>query len=233
MSRIRGLASRVKRKITGQKRVGDAFGQSQDTAFARLDHNAEAAFQLVGASLVGTWEVLLTDLGRSLSGVMPDTESRPLLDRISDALVPTQGPLQDVGRNYRRSLKQGVQKGLQSGQLSDATETILASLAPFPDKFSTGWDKTVDYLEPIFTALDVDGTAEKRFREGRAELESLLRTHNDAYAASMRALPEADDLDRALTDALDTWRAAVVRGIEMTLYDKRTALVEVVGRHAS
>ena len=51
MGRLRGLASRVKRKITGQKSVGDSFGQSQDTAFARLDYNADAAFQLIGASL--------------------------------------------------------------------------------------------------------------------------------------------------------------------------------------
>ena len=233
MSRIRGLASRVKRKIIGQKRIGEEFGPSQDTAFARLDHNAEAAFQLVGASLVGTWEVLLTDLGRALNGAMPDVESRPLLDRISDALVPTQGPLQALGRNYRRSLKQGVQKGLQSGNIADATETILASMVQFPEELSSGWNKTVDYLEPIFSALDADGAAEKRFRAGGAELEGLLRTHNEAYAEAMRALPQADDLDRALTDALDTWRAAVVRGIEMTLYDKRTALVEAAGRYAS
>jgi hypothetical protein len=219
MGRLRGLASRVKRKIAGQKAVGSGFGPSQDTAFARLDHNAEAAFQLVGASLVGTWEVLLTDLARALSRTMPVEESRPLLDRISDALVPTQGPLQA--------------QGLQSGQLSDATETILASMARFPQELSEGWLKTVDYLEPIFTALDPGGAAEARFRVGGGELSGILEKENAAYAAALRALPQADDLDRALTDALDTWRAGVVRGIEVTLYDKRTALVEAAGRRGS
>jgi hypothetical protein len=233
MGRLRGLASRVKRKIAGQKAVGSGFGPSQDTAFARLDHNAEAAFQLVGASLVGTWEVLLTDLARALSRTMPVEESRPLLDRISDALVPTQGPLQALGRTYRQSLKHGVQKGLQSGQLSDATETILASMARFPQELSEGWLKTVDYLEPIFTALDPGGAAEARFRVGGGELSGILEKENAAYAAALRALPQADDLDRALTDALDTWRAGVVRGIEVTLYDKRTALVEAAGRRGS
>ena len=144
--------------------------------------------------------------------------------------MPTQGPLQALGRNYRRSLKQGVQKGLQSGQISDATETILAAMTQFPAELSAGWLKTVDYLEPVFTALDPGGASEARFRAGGKELSDLLSSSNAAYAEAMRALPQADDLDRALTDALDTWRAAVVRGLEMTLYDKRTALVEAAGR---
>jgi hypothetical protein len=233
MGRLRGIASRVKRKIAGRKVVGDDFGPSQDMSFARLDANADAAFQLVGASLVGTWEVFLTDLARALSPTMAVEESRPMLDRISDALVPTQGPLQEVGRNYRRSLKHGVQKGLQSGKLSDATEPILASMVTVPSDLSEGWLKTVDYLEPIFTALDPGGAAEARFRAGGVELSEILSAQNDAYAAAMRALPQAEDLDRALTDALDTWRAGVVRGIEVTLYDKRTALVEAANRRKS
>ena len=230
MGRLRGLASRVKRKITGQKSVGDSFGQSQDTAFARLDYNADAAFQLIGASLVGTWEVLLTDLARALRPVVPDEEARRLLDRISDSLVPIQGPLQSLGRNYRRSLKQGVQKGLQSGQLSDTTETILASMVPFPDEISAGWLKTVDYMLPIFEALDPDGSVQTRCRAGGDELSELIRTHNTVYFEAMRALPAADDLNIALTDSLDTWRDAIVRGLEMILYDKRTALVEAAER---
>ncbi|MFT5686640.1 MAG: hypothetical protein ACI8RZ_007596 [Myxococcota bacterium] len=233
MGRLRGIASRVKRKIAGQKSVGEGFGPSQDMAFARLDANADAAFQLIGASLVGTWEIFLTDLSRALSPTMEVAESRPLLDRISDALVPTQGPLQTGGRNYRKSLKHGVQTGLQSGTLSDATEAILVSMADFPEEMSSGWLKTVDYLEPIFTALDPDGVAEARFRAGGGELLAILNAQNDAYSAAMRALPQAEDLDRALTDALDIWRAGVVRGIEVTLYDKRTALVEAAGRRKS
>ena len=233
MGRLRGLASRVKRKITGHKMVGEDFGPAQDTAFARLDYNAEAAFQLAGASLVGTWEVLLTDFARALGPVMSDAKSRPLLDRISDALVPTQGPLQTAGRTYRSSLKQGVQLGLQSGKLSDATESILSALVRFPEEMSAGWLKTVDYLGPIFEAIDTDGSVESRFRQGGVELQDLLAEQNAAYTEAMRGLPQADDLDRALTDALDIWRAGVARGIEMTLYDKRTALVEAAGRLVS
>ena len=65
-----------------------------------------------------------------------------------------------------------------------------------------------------------------------ANLDDFL-VQNEAYATAMRALSQAEDLDRALTDALDTWRAGVVRGIEVTLYDKRTALVEAANRRKS
>ena len=84
--RLKGLARRVKRRVAGTSSVGDRFGPAQDTAFARLDDNADSSFQIIGASVVGTWEVLLTDLAKAMRGAVPDAKARKLVERVSDAL---------------------------------------------------------------------------------------------------------------------------------------------------
>jgi hypothetical protein len=225
-NRLKGLAKRVKRRVVGRSAVGDQFGPEHDRAFALLDDNADASFQLIGASMVGTWEVLLTDLSRAMQGGLPDAEARKLVERVSDAFVPTQEPMQSASRVFRKALKQGVQQALQSGQLSDATRPISASLQPLPEKMGQGWVKTVEYLQPVLLALKADGSLSSDFVQRHEELVSVLAGHNAAYTERMVAMPQARDLNEALAASLDTWREAVAREMELFLYARRTAMVE-------
>lgn len=224
-SRLRGLARRVKNRVNSGPRVGEQFSAGQDTAFARLDDNADSSFQLIGASVVSTWEVLLTDLARAMQGGIPPAEARKILDRISDALVPTQEPLQSAGKIYRKALKHGVQSALHSGQLADATTPIATSIQPLPEKLGVGWLKTVDYLQPVLERLAPDGSLQADFTDGQANLVLALQQHGAAYASAMAAMPDATDLDDALGAALDAWRLAVARDLEIFLYARRTAMV--------
>ena len=230
LRRLKGLAGRVKRRIVGSNAIGDQLGPAQDAAFARLDHNAEGTFQIIGASVVSTWEVLLTDFARAITGKIPDAQARPLLDRISDALVPTQGPMQGAGKVYRRSIKKGVQHALQTGKLTDATAPIISALEGLPEEMADGWVKTADYLGPVYEALSDDGTIKDDFVRSSSDLRAMLVRCNDAYIEALRALPQAQDLDTALTESMDAWRLAVSRGMEMFLYDRRTTLVEAANR---
>lgn len=225
-NRLKGLAKRVKRRVVGRSVVGERFGPEHDTAFARLDDNAEASFQLIGASMVGTWEVLLTDLSRAIQGGMPDAEARKLVERVSDAFVPTQEPMQSASRVFRKALKQGVQQALQTGLLVDATVPIAASIQPLPEKMGQGWVKTVDYLQPVLSALRTDGSLSADFVQRQEELVSVLADHNATYADRMAAVPQAQDLNTALAAALDAWREAVAKDLELFLYARRTAMVE-------
>lgn len=228
--RLRGLARRVKRRVVGSSAVGDRFGPAQDRAFARLDDNADASFQIIGASVVGTWEVLLTDLAKAMRGAVPDEQARKLVERVSDALVPTQEPMQNASRVYRKALKQGVQQALSTGRLSDATAPICASIEPLPAKLGQGWSKTAEYLEPVLAALSPDGTLRADFAARGAELEASIEAHNAAYTAQMQAMPEATDLDAALAAAMDAWRVDVARTMELFLYARRTAMVDAAQR---
>lgn len=228
--RLKGIARRVKRRVAGDSAVGDGFGPAQDTVFARLDDNADASFQLIGASVVGTWEVLLTDVSRAVNGAVPEAEGRKLLDRISDALVPTQEPMQSASRIYRKALKQGVQQALSTGRLADATAPVVASLALLPDKMGQGWVSTAEYLEPVLSVLSPDGALLVDFQGRGGELAAELSAHNATYADRMAAMPQATDLDAELAAALDTWRAAVSRSMELFLYARRTSMVDAAKR---
>lgn len=231
LDRLRGLARRVKQRVVGGRGVGDGFGPAQDTAFARLDDNADASFQLVGASIVGTWEVTLTDLSRALqSGPLAGAEAAKLLERVSDALVPTQEPLQGAGRAYRRALKAGVQQALQSGRLADATAPLSEALEPLPAGLARGWQQTVVYLEPVLLALDPSGALSATMATRGDALRAVVAEQNAAYRGAMDALPQAAALDGALNGALDAWRGGVSRGLELFLYDQRTAMVQAAER---
>ena len=236
--RLRGMARRVKNKIQGNSiAVGEGFGPSQDAAFAHLDDAADSAFQLIGASLVSSWEVLLTDVSRSMDPNVPSVVSpeklREMLDRISDGLVPTQGPVQNTGKLYRRNLKKGVKHALQTGRLQDATNPLSLSLKELGPEFHAGWLKTIEYIEPVFEVIDVDGAVRARFEAGGPEMEAMFRECLRNYNAAQDALPQASDLRAAVVTALETWQQSVSRGLEIFIYDCRTAMVKSAGRLAT
>jgi len=229
-NRLKGLARRVKRRVGGPGPVGDSFGPAQDAAFARLDDNAEASFQIIGASVVSTWEILLTDLARAASGAITPADSKKMVERISDALVPTQEALQQAGRAYRKALKLGVQQALRSGRLSDATGPVCAALGPLPSKLAQGWVKTAQYLEPVLSDLSPGGDLLADFVGREEELRAAIAAHNAAYTQAMQAMAAETDLSAALGGALDTWRDGLARTLELFLYDRRTAMVDAAKR---
>jgi len=233
--RFRGLARRVKNKIQGNSNaVGDGFGPSQDAAFAHLDDAADSAFQLIGASLVSSWEVMLTDVSRAMDPNVPSNltqeKLREMLERISDGLVPTQDPVRNTGKLYRRNLKKGVKHALQTGKLQDATAPLALSLKELGPEFHAGWTKTTEYLEPVLALLDSDGSVRAKFETSGAEMAEMFQKSLQEYNAAQAALPQSSDLKAAIVIALETWQQSVSRGLEISIYDCRTALVNASGR---
>lgn len=229
-ARLRGFARRVRDRVAGPRAIGDAFGPSDDRAFAQLDDVADSAFALVGSAIVSTWEVTLTDVGRAMSGRLPEAERVQLIERLSDAIVPTLGPIQGAGRRFRAGIKAGVKAGLRSGSLADATAPLGHALAGLTPPVREGWETTTGYLAPVFDALPDSDSLRTAFAEAGAELAELLDRQAAEFADRMAALPEAPALEPALVGALDAWQQHVVRGLEHILYDRRTVLVEAARR---
>lgn len=200
------------------------FDARHDGAAAALDAEVESAFQLIGAAAVGTWEVLLTDLGRGLG---PHPEARRHLDRVSDALVPTQEALQATGRKSREAVKEGLGSALSSGELRELTAPLASRLAGMGPAVEAGWTKTVAYLEPVCASLGDPG-----LEEALQSIGPRLRRLLDAEAAAFAATPFTLDegLKGALLAATGRYQRGVVRAIETTLYEARTALLAAAAR---
>ena len=233
LTRLRKLARRARNKL-GNKDASQSntnnFDWTQDRAFAYLDEDADSAFKLVGAALVGTWEVAIADIARALDQRLPEAQRTKLVDRISDSLVPVQTPLQDTGRRFRTAIKTGLQAALQSHQLTDATTPLMESLAPLPAAIEEGWLKTTEYLEPVFEVLPDSPAARSAFVETGPALRAMVEKHNAKFNADMAALSQQPELRVALADALDHWRLAVSADLELLLYAQRTTVVNAAAK---
>ncbi|MCB9777278.1 MAG: hypothetical protein H6742_01775 [Alphaproteobacteria bacterium] len=225
--RLRGLARRVRDRVAGAGRdSGAGFDASQDMAFAVLQEEGDSAWQRVGASLVSAWEIGLTDTSRALAGRIPDDDRRRLVERISDALVPTQQPLNDAKAAFSRAVTDGTREGLAAGRLDVATAPLAAVMAGVGADLAGGWEKTTGYLAPVFEVLPDPEAARAAFREVGPALQQLFDEQGATFARALAALPEGDDLEHDLREAVDAWYAATSRGVEVTVYRGRTVLVD-------
>ncbi len=224
--RLRSLARRVKGRLTGASATtGDVLGAHNDRAFALLSEEGEGAFQRVGASLVGAWEVGITDLARALEPRLETAAKNRLTERLSDGLVPTQQPLNDAKRDFGAAVRKGLQTGLQSGRLTDATAAPTAVLAALGSQVEVGWGKSAAYLAPLWETLPGDDLAD-RFTALGGRLRDMMDTEAQRFADAMAALPGGHDLDTEIVAATDVWYQKVSVGIELIVYDGRTLLVQ-------
>ncbi len=225
--RLRQLARKVRGRLgPGGRPVGDAFDSHRDVAFAVLAEEGDSAFQRVGASLVGAWEVGITDLARALEPRLQNAAKNKLTERLSDALVPTQQPLNDAKHAFGQAVTEGTQAALRSGRLADAWAPSLRILQGLGRKTAEGWAKSTDYIGPLWEALPGEGDPRQRFGALGARLEGLLDEAAAEWQRTMNELPQQADLQRAIRDATEAWYAKVSVGIEMIVYDGRTVLVQ-------
>ncbi|MCK6503113.1 hypothetical protein L6R53_06915 [Myxococcota bacterium] len=231
LGRIRHLARKVRGRLGGRPAtIGDHFGPDNDVAFAVLEEEGDAAFQRVGASLVGAWEVAITDLARALEPRLESAAKYKLTERLSDSLVPTQQPLQDAKHQFASAVKKGAQAGLKSGRLADAVAPAVAMVDGLAVPVGKGWQKSTDYMQPIWDALPDGAAAKADFGALGPRLQALLEEQARVYRQALEDLPRQPDLERAIRDAMEAWYAKVSVGIELIVYDGRTVLVRAAER---
>ena len=227
LDRLKGLARRARDKVGGspQAKVGSGFGPEHDRAFAALHDEVEGGFALVGSAVVASWEVLLTDLGRALKDRLPEEERAALVERTSDALVPTQGAFQGTGRKLQHAVQTGTRAALAQGRLDVAVGPLGAILGAMPGEVAAGWGKTVDFLWPLCTRLDPSGALQRALLAQGSGLAQELEAAHRAFASAMAGLPEAQELQPALLAAFEAWHRSVARTVEGWFYERRGQLV--------
>lgn len=184
--------------------------------------------QACSSSIVASWEVLAAELHRALLQ-RGDVDANAVIARLSDALVPTLDPVQDAERTTRTGWPDAVADARSSNRLAVAFGPATGRLARLATELPEGWQKTVDYLGPVYETLDAPHLHDQLASLGRrlgaciADREVLLRAglasailEPQPYEAVLAALDEQrmglqEDIELALGKASDLVLAAARR----------------------
>ena len=226
LKRLARKARELRRDPASAAIVGPNFSAAQDGAMAALDRSAEGAFAILGAAVVSSWEVALTDLSRALRGRVDESQQAELIERMSDALVPTESPFSGAGKRYSHAVKTGTKTALESGRLSDAVAPLGDAVGVLGSAFAQGWPKTAGHMEPIFEALGGDPSTKEAFLALGPRLQSELDDAWRNYVRTLDEIGQASHLETALVDGLEAWKDEAVRAVEVVLYQSRDVLVK-------
>ena len=212
-----GILTRVKNRLIGKKPVsgiGPLFARSYEEDWNELVEQVDNYTQKTGAAVVQTWEVGAAELGRALHG-RPD--AKQLIERYSDALVPTLTPFQDLHKKNSAVMKAGFDRGASTGQLSAATEALLVLVNGLDSGAVDGWTKTVEYLEPVVQICAAPDTARPALLAHGPGIRAACDSARAVLAAELARGPERPTLWVAVTEPFDRWQLKLVRELEITL----------------
>lgn len=222
------LLTRIRGKLLGMGRVGTAWKPAMEEDWDEILIQSEGTFQFIGAAVVGVWEVSLADLGRSTRARLEPDVSRTLVDRVSDALVPTLDPIQAGGRELPKALKSGREQARRTGVLLDAVAPSVMLLKSLGLRVSTGWGKSVEYLRPVFEAYPNGDATLEAMKGGSNDLAAVFDGPAQTLHKALGALPESMHLGVGVTSPLEDYRYAVSAGLEEALYAQRTHMITLL-----
>ncbi|MFZ5475742.1 MAG: hypothetical protein ACOZNI_03110 [Myxococcota bacterium] len=216
-SRLRGLLRRQ-----GPSRAGQGFGPAQREAWEELVEQVDAEIKKAGSSVVGAWEVGAAELGRVMVG---DPDDKAVVERFSDALVPTLQPFQDLHKGVNAAMRAGLDRGLAAGRLDAATAPLLALVEGLGGRAATGWRKTVAHLEPVIARAKDPAATRARLDAGAAGLAEACEAAERVLRARVAALADAPTLWDGVTGAVEDWQLALTRELEIQLCGLAKGLV--------
>ena len=189
--------------------------QPYSTNWGDLHAEIDAQFQLIGAAVIGSWEVLLTDSARSFRSQHAQELPADLYQRLSDAIVP----LQQCVQHQSKSLQHVV---TQAAQQKGVSPLVLgSSMTPFPLALEESWLKSCEYLQPSFQSHQLDRVL-RQWMDAAAIFKAAAQTH------SQQAFEHPFDRLEQGREALVNWREALVKTLEMELYARRAELCQAL-----
>ncbi len=221
-----GLLTRVKNRLLGKKpspAIGTGFPASYAEEWTDLIEQVDNYGQKVGAAVVQSWEVGAAELGRALQGRAGENV---LIERFSDALVPTLTPFQDLHKKTTAAMKQGLDRGGASGQIGPATEALASLVAGLGVEAAAGWVKTVEYLDPILAGCAAPEEARAAMLRHQGALRDACDAAEAVLVAELARAPARATLWDAVTEPFDQWQLKLVRELEIAI---TVAVRELVG----
>lgn len=212
-----GLLTRLRNRLRASSApvgLGDCFSPALEETWRALEEQVDAELKKAGSSVVGAWEVGAAELGRVVVGRADD---KLLVERFSDALVPTLQPFQDLHKGIGAAMQQGLQAGRLIGTMAAATAPLAALMEGLDARAADGWRKTTKHLEPLFALSARPDEARDRFAAGERALAQACADADEVWRARLAALPAAPGLWEGLTGAAEGWQLAVTRGLEIAI----------------
>lgn len=220
-----GLLTRLKNRLrptATTTTLGDRFTPALEEPWNELEEQIDAELKKAGSAVVGAWEVGAAELGRVLVGHADD---RALVERYSDALVPTLQPFQDLHKGIGTAMRAGLAAGRASGRLDAATAPLAALMVSLDERVGEGWVKTTHHLRPIFALAARPDEVETRFLAGERALRQGCVDADTVWRARLAALPTAPGLWEGMTGAAEAWQLSVTRSLEIALVAQTRVLV--------
>jgi len=223
MAARRGLLDRVKgrlSRLTGAGApaaaagIGPGFSPAYEEEWNELVEQVDNYTQKVGAAVVQTWEVGAAELGRVVRGHPQD---KTVIERYSDALVPTLTPFQDLHKTCSGAMSRGYAAGAASGRMADATAPQLAMVDGLGEKAFEGWARTAGYLEPVFALAADPGGARERFEASGPELARACASARAVLQRELERVPNQPKLWTGVCDAWDLWQQTLTRELEICM----------------
>jgi hypothetical protein len=214
-SRLSSLLSRRR-----QARLGPSFGEGRREEWGELEEQVDAEVKKLGAAVVGAWEVGAAELGRVVVGRADD---KALVERFSDALVPTLQPFQDLHKHVAGAMREGLDAGLRADRVDAATAPLVAMVRGLGARAADGWAKTVKHLEPVLAQCPDPAGARAHLGDG-ASLARACDAAERVLVDRLAAMPEAATLWDGLMGAVEAWQLALSRELEIELCGRAKGL---------
>lgn len=218
-ARLRGIVAQT----PAAPRAERAFDPRTAAIWAEQAESYAHAWQAIGASVTASWEVAAAELNRGLRG---DPDRTALVERFSDALVPTIEPLREADHAAHRVFSTAIAGATAAGRLDAAFPPLVAPTRAIGAAVDAGWGRTVDWLAPVIAARAVDPAGVDRLVGIGARLRMGFDARGAAFERALATVARADDVERAFTDALEGWQHGTARDVEIALDEARAILVD-------
>lgn len=212
-----GLLSRVKNRLLRARApagIGPGFPSSYAEEWKELEEQVDNYGQRVGAAVVQSWEVGAAELARSIRGLPGE---KVLIERFSDALVPTLTPFQDLHKKTAVAMKLGFDQGTSTSQIAAANTALVGLVAGLGTTAADGWTKGVVYLEPVFAVCGEPEGARQAMLAHGPSLQAACDLAERLLVAELAKAPDRASLWVAVTDPFDLWQARLVRELEIAI----------------
>jgi hypothetical protein len=224
-----GLITRLKSRLRGappvSRTLGERFTPADAEVWKELEEQVDAELKKAGSALVGAWEVGAAELGRV---VMAQPDDKALIERFSDALVPTQQAFQDLHKGIPTAMAKGLRAGTTAGTFAAATVPLVELLAGLDTRAEAGWTKTTGHLGPLFALCKEPDAARAAFLAGGPALAQACRDADQVWRTKLAALPASPGLWEGMTGAAEGWQLAVTRGVEIAVVRHTKGLVAAI-----
>jgi hypothetical protein len=203
-----GIRDRLRRMVGRPKQQPMAFDPQE---WRRGADALDSVLERLGVSFVASWEICATNLHNALKDTQGPEVAKVAIERFSDGLVPTQDGI--------ARLQHAVGPELERLTGPGAAQGLAARLDVMAEETAAGWDKTVDYLQPVIDVAKVDVDALQRLTSVGRDVAEAIKKRNRRLVADIPATG-------ALAEALDDYAGGVCTDVEIILDRVRGVLVD-------